>query len=209
MSFSMCREERAHPWHALNRPRCEHCIRRLGDVPLRRDLDVIRWRRPQLSKEFRNVRTVVVQPLPRPATVSPRSRREFLKAAGCGFGLLGPGGSAGARVHAPRAPAVPLAPRAGPLPAKAKRCIFLFMTGGPSQMDLFDPKPLLNRLDCAAPAAQLRQDPQPVSRGRPALPGQPSQVGQVWPVGNGHVGPRPAPAPPCRRHRADPLVLCR
>ena len=32
-------------------------------------------------------------------------------------------------------------------PAKAKRCIFLFMTGGPSQMDLFDPKPLLNRLD--------------------------------------------------------------
>ena len=41
----------------------------------------------------------------------------------------------------------PLAAKAGHLPAKAKRCIFLFMTGGPSQMDLFDPKPLLNRLD--------------------------------------------------------------
>ena len=44
-------------------------------------------------------------------------------------------------------PASPLAPKPGHLPAKAKRCIFLFMTGGPSQMDLFDPKPLLNRLD--------------------------------------------------------------
>ena len=32
-------------------------------------------------------------------------------------------------------------------PVKAKRCIFLFMTGGPSQIDLFDPKPLLNKLD--------------------------------------------------------------
>jgi hypothetical protein len=30
---------------------------------------------------------------------------------------------------------------------KAKRCIFLFMEGGPSQMDLFDPKPKLNELD--------------------------------------------------------------
>ena len=30
---------------------------------------------------------------------------------------------------------------------KAKRCIYLFMEGGPSQMDLFDPKPKLNELD--------------------------------------------------------------
>ncbi|MCA9146930.1 MAG: DUF1501 domain-containing protein, partial [Planctomycetales bacterium] len=29
----------------------------------------------------------------------------------------------------------------------AKRCIYLFMEGGPSQMDLFDPKPKLNELD--------------------------------------------------------------
>lgn len=32
-------------------------------------------------------------------------------------------------------------------PAKAKNCIYLFMEGGPSQMDLFDPKPKLNELD--------------------------------------------------------------
>ena len=48
---------------------------------------------------------------------------------------------------APAAGGGPLSAKAGHLPAKAKRCIFLFMTGGPSQMDLFDPKPLLNRLD--------------------------------------------------------------
>ena len=33
------------------------------------------------------------------------------------------------------------------LPAKAKRVIFLFMAGGPSHVDLFDPKPLLNEMD--------------------------------------------------------------
>jgi len=37
----------------------------------------------------------------------------------------------------------PLAPKPPPLAAKAKRVIFLFMEGAPSQMDLFDPKPLL------------------------------------------------------------------
>jgi hypothetical protein len=30
---------------------------------------------------------------------------------------------------------------------KAERCIFIFLEGGPSQMDLFDPKPLLNQYD--------------------------------------------------------------
>ena len=136
-------------------------------------------------------------------------RSRSLRAAVASFSRSPAAGSAcsGWRIcwlatRGPRTPAGPLAPRPGHLPAKAKRCIFLFMTGGPSQMDLFDPKPLLNRLDCAAPAAQLRQDPQPVSRGRPALPGQPPQMGQVWAVGNGHVGPRAPPARPCRRHRA-------
>ncbi len=35
----------------------------------------------------------------------------------------------------------PLAPKPGHLPAKAKRCIFLMMEGGPSHIDTFDPKP--------------------------------------------------------------------
>ena len=37
----------------------------------------------------------------------------------------------------------PLAPKPPHLPGKAKSCIFLFMFGGPSQMDTFDPKPAL------------------------------------------------------------------
>jgi hypothetical protein len=40
----------------------------------------------------------------------------------------------------------PLTPRAAHVPAKAKRCIFLFMEGGVSQMDLFEHKPELIRL---------------------------------------------------------------
>lgn len=41
----------------------------------------------------------------------------------------------------------PLAPRLSHFPAKAKSVIFMFMVGGPSQIDLFDPKPELNRLN--------------------------------------------------------------
>jgi len=40
----------------------------------------------------------------------------------------------------------PLAPKQGHLPAKAKRCIFLMMEGGPSHVDTFDPKPALEKL---------------------------------------------------------------
>src|SRR5579883_1721500 len=83
---------------------------------------------------------------PGPQPFFPRSRREFLKVAGCGFGLLGLADLLGREAKAASSRS-PLAPKPGHLPAKAKRCIFLFMTGGPSQMDLFDPKPLLNQLD--------------------------------------------------------------
>src|SRR5436190_6129719 len=40
----------------------------------------------------------------------------------------------------------PLAPKDGHVPAKAKRCIFLMMEGGPSHIDTFDPKPALAKL---------------------------------------------------------------
>ena len=42
-------------------------------------------------------------------------------------------------------PADPLAPKAPPLPAKAKRVLHIFMNGGPSQVDTFDPKPALQK----------------------------------------------------------------
>jgi Protein of unknown function (DUF1501) len=76
-----------------------------------------------------------------------RSRREFLFKAGGGFGalalscLLDRDGLRGAE-----ATASPLAPKAAHFNTKAKAVIFLFMEGGPSHLDTFDPKPELTRL---------------------------------------------------------------
>ncbi len=84
-----------------------------------------------------------------PTGLSPVNRREFLRSSGNGFGLLGLAYLLQREVAAAtgRPTVNPMAAKAGHLPAKAKRCIFLFMTGGPSHMDMFDPKPVLNRLD--------------------------------------------------------------
>jgi len=46
-----------------------------------------------------------------------------------------------------RAEQNPLSPKAPHHPARAKRCIFLYMEGGPSHLDTFDPKPKLTKLD--------------------------------------------------------------
>jgi hypothetical protein len=74
-----------------------------------------------------------------------RTRREFLCNACCGFGSLAFG--AMLQQAAARAAVVnPLAPKQPHMQAKAKSVIFLFLAGGPSQVDTFDPKPLLNQL---------------------------------------------------------------
>ena len=41
----------------------------------------------------------------------------------------------------------PLTPRKPHFTARAKNCIYIYLEGGPSQMDLYDPKPMLNKLD--------------------------------------------------------------
>ena len=71
------------------------------------------------------------------------SRRELLRVSSTGFGGLALAGLlAQEQAHA----AVdPLAVKAPHFPARAKRVIFLFMHGGPSQVDTFDYKPLLKR----------------------------------------------------------------
>src|SRR5947207_11137734 len=77
-----------------------------------------------------------------------RTRRELLSDACCGFGSL-----AVASMSADRARAAakfnPLAPKPPHMPdkAKAKAVIFVFMAGGPSHLETFDPKPLLNKLN--------------------------------------------------------------
>ena len=75
------------------------------------------------------------------------SRREFLSQAGGGFGalaltwLMNQDALVGVV-----APADPHAPKAPHFPTKAQRVIYLFMHGGPSHLETFDPKPELQRL---------------------------------------------------------------
>ncbi|MCW5977062.1 MAG: DUF1501 domain-containing protein [Bryobacteraceae bacterium] len=75
-----------------------------------------------------------------------RNRREFITDAFCGFGSVALASMLQAQM--PAATVNPLAPKAPHMPAKAKAksVIFLFMAGGPSHVETFDPKPLLNKL---------------------------------------------------------------
>ena len=74
------------------------------------------------------------------------SRRELLKASSTGFGALALAAMLGEQAHAATAGAQsPLSEKPPQFPARAKRVIFLFMHGGPSQVDTFDYKPLLIR----------------------------------------------------------------
>ena len=83
---------------------------------------------------------------PGPGRIAATNRRDFLRCAGAGFGAL-----ALSVLEANQAKAGdstnPLSAKTPHFKAKAKRCIFLFMVGGPSHVDIFDPKPVLNNLD--------------------------------------------------------------
>ena len=68
------------------------------------------------------------------------SRREMLRRCGAGMGTLGL-----AAVTAQAGDINPLAPKAPRFAGKAKQVVHLFMNGGPSQVDTFDPKPLLGK----------------------------------------------------------------
>ncbi len=78
----------------------------------------------------------------------PYSRREWLARSGAGFGLLAladllAGESPDVALHTLESAAQPYAVRPPHYPARARRVIFLYMPGGPSHVDLFDPKPRL------------------------------------------------------------------
>jgi hypothetical protein len=94
-----------------------------------------------------------------PHVIDVTSRREFLSRAGSGFGAL----ALAYMLAEERGLAAALDASMGQAqqphhPARAKSVIWLFMEGGPSHLDLFDPKPTLERL-----AGQ----PLPASFGRP------------------------------------------
>src|SRR5262245_42801504 len=72
------------------------------------------------------------------------SRRQTLKAAACGFGYLA---LAGLAAEVAASATNPLAPKTPHFRPRARRMIFVFMQGGPSHVDTFDYKPLLDRED--------------------------------------------------------------
>jgi hypothetical protein len=85
-----------------------------------------------------------------PQEIIKLTRRDFLTSTASGLGLLALASifrDEGLLAAEPNTTANPFGPRAPHFAPKAKACIFIFMEGGPSQMDLFDPKPKLGDLD--------------------------------------------------------------
>ncbi len=79
------------------------------------------------------------------------NRRQLLRKCGMGMGglalaqIMAQAGLATTPSIASADSINPLAPKLPPMAAKAKRVIHLFMNGGPSQVDTFDPKPMLSK----------------------------------------------------------------
>src|SRR5580765_2215346 len=85
------------------------------------------------------------------------TRRDLLNTMGAGFGMVGLRHLAAAEFNAD-----PLTPKAPHFPAKAKRVIYLFLNGGPSQVDTFDPKPKLTEYHGKPiPSGNLRTERKP------------------------------------------------
>src|SRR5262249_31059514 len=86
------------------------------------------------------------------------SRREMLRRTALGFGTIGLAGTLQAAGLLGRAEAATSGPAAGGTIGKlhfaprAKRVIYLFMNGGPSHVDTFDPKPALKDHEGEVPA---------------------------------------------------------
>src|SRR5436190_7194433 len=92
------------------------------------------------------------------------TRRDFLCKCGMGMGALGLGtlmAQSGLLAPAVKAGEAinPLAPKAPQFPARAKRVIHIFLNGGPSHVDTFDPKPALEKYaGKPLPAAHLQTE---------------------------------------------------
>lgn len=84
---------------------------------------------------------------------NPLSRREVIQQAGGGFGavalswLMDQGNATAASSEAAKAKFYDLKPKQPHFAPKAKRAIFIYISGGPSTIDMFDPKPVLGRYD--------------------------------------------------------------
>jgi hypothetical protein len=89
------------------------------------------------------------------------TRRDLLRRGGMGFGLIGLAGVLAdeGRIASAATDLNPLAPKKPHFPARATRVVHLFMNGGPSHVDTFDRKPLLEKYHGkSAPTPNLRTE---------------------------------------------------
>ena len=99
------------------------------------------------------------------------TRRWFFEQCGVGLGTVALGHLLAESGYAS---VDPLAPKSPPLPAKAKHVIFLFMAGAPSQLDLYDFKPTLQKYDGQpVPAEVIKGQHFAFIKGTPKLLGSP------------------------------------
>jgi hypothetical protein len=102
------------------------------------------------------------------------TRRHFFRQTGFGIGAAALTSLLNEGMFA--ADANPLAPRRPMFPAKAKSVIYLFMAGAPSQVDLLDPKPTLQKYDGQnVPAELMKGERFAFIKGTPKLLGSPYQ----------------------------------
>ena len=90
-----------------------------------------------------------------PANVS---RREMLMSSGCGFGMLALSTMLQEEAGAGQSYPDPLAARSGHFYPRAQRVIFIFLAGGPSQVDLFQHKPKLTKHHGQSPPQSISHD---------------------------------------------------
>jgi hypothetical protein len=99
------------------------------------------------------------------------SRRDLLNRVACGFGSVALAGLLAEEAHTAPTGADPLAPRPPHFPARATRVIFLFLHGGMSHVDTFDPKPKL---------AEMNGKPLPFAKPRFEFGGTGNLLASPW-----------------------------
>ena len=142
------------------------------------------------------------------------TRRHFLASTSLGLGAtaLALAARAGSLAGEPGRPRPTAAPPARPLlavaalrPAKAKRVIYLFQSGGPSQLDLFDHKPMLRTMQRPGAAGVGPHGPAPDRHDRePEVAARwPARTSSSRSTASRHLGQRAAAA-----HRARSSTSC-
>ncbi len=112
--------------------------------------------------------------LQRPPSLRSITRRHFFEQASFGIGGIALASLLDSVATAQTGPASRVH-----FPAKAKRVIYLFMAGAPSQIDLFDPKPALNKHDGQdIPAELIKGERFAFIKGTPKLLGSPFRFGR-------------------------------